>query len=678
MASFLHKSYIKIFLLVAGSLVFAFFVLSFLGSLLLTRTKANTEKRIGSVFNQTVIIEKISYSFPRTIALHNVSFYSDARPEAREILAVRQMRVVFSLFDSLKKGKLMASRLVLRGASFQAASSARFIREHREEIVAFIKSLPLDQDFYCSIKKASLIFDEDTKAMSPVLFDSFLNIADRHLVLKGAVYFAQAFLSAGRGPQTGSAPPPWKYLLSGVLSEEEFTVESALLDYGDFHLKLWGMFSRNTLSLSGFSQTHNFLYYDGQPQKKQRKSQLFSRKARLSGAGNESISFDPSLTYISDIACLLRFDTDKVVIEKIDFSIGNTPFLIKGEISFEKQPRLDMKLASFPHENLSFQKFNPKKFDIRLVGVWLDSAFSGKLDANFFRKTKRVYKEEQLKVDFNALRAKRAKEHFLKVTVDGGEVLYASGKNKYDISFDNFQAFFDMNLGRIRSFEFNSDLYDGFVTGQGAVDVGFVPPRSGIDFVIIDVSPKYFDSIVPFFSKISGKLRCQGYYRNDPGMKVNGSVIVEDGMLTDFQFFIWLADFFKITSLRSIDFNSISADFIMTEDIIQLENMEINSASLSLEGYFHLLYTDFVSGLLSLKIPRDVLVASPRFKTLLRMLGPDFDVLSFEFQLSGLFADMNFRWLDSRFKKNLQDSIPDFIERGIERKVERLIDRFYK
>ena len=44
----------------------------------------------------------------------------------------------------------------------------------------------------------------------------------------------------------------------------------------------------------------------------------------------------------------------------------------------------------------------------------------------------------------------------------------------------------------------------------------------------------------------------------------------------------------------------------------------------------------------------------------------------------GLFDEMNFRWLDSRFKSNLQKAIPNFIERGIERKVEKVIDQLHK
>ena len=90
-------------------------------------------------------------------------------------------------------------------------------------------------------------------------------------------------------------------------------------------------------------------------------------------------------------------------------------------------------------------------------------------------------------------------------------------------------------------------------------------------------------------------------------------------------------------------------------------------------GYFRLDRNQLVNSRLSLLFSREVLEDSPRFKLILKLLGRDFADLSFDFQLSGLLHDINFKWLDSYFKKRVRDSIPDFIERGLERKIDNIM-----
>ena len=70
---------------------------------------------------------------------------------------------------------------------------------------------------------------------------------------------------------------------------------------------------------------------------------------------------------------------------------------------------------------------------------------------------------------------------------------------------------------------------------------------------------------------------------------------------------------------------------------------------------------------------REILKDSPKFKSLLRILGEDVQSIAFDFQLSGLFDAMNFKWLETDFKRGLKGAIPSFMERGIERRIERAI-----
>ncbi|MEK6567182.1 MAG: hypothetical protein AABZ27_00405 [Candidatus Omnitrophota bacterium] len=95
---------------------------------------------------------------------------------------------------------------------------------------------------------------------------------------------------------------------------------------------------------------------------------------------------------------------------------------------------------------------------------------------------------------------------------------------------------------------------------------------------------------------------------------------------------------------------------------------------MDLGGYFKLGINDFVSSKMSLALSRQLLGESPKFTRLLKLISPDLNQLTFNFQLSGILHRMNFKWLKSDLKKELQAHIPNFIERKIERGVAQAIE----
>ena len=663
--TYLQKFPIKPVFCIIVTLVVMYFAVNITGSAMLWRAKQKIEKYIGHYFDQNVSIGKINYNFPRTVVLRDIVILADKYNDAPQLLSVRKIKLSFSAIESFKQAHILPLTFKVYSAQFKLGTCIQFIEDNREKIIEFIKAMPIDQDFNFIFKKGIVVSDDEYVLAE---FDNNFTVKDRKLISKGAVYFNN---SDKTGLDFRAKDNAWKYMLKGMLSESDFFIDSIQMVNKDFQLKLWGEVSERGLSLSGFSQVHNFLHYSGND--KDQVPKKINVAEKLIGKG-----LDFSTIHIPDISCKFSFDWPRVTLEGVNFSVDNMPFSLKGVFLFEKAISIDLKLASFPKLKNSRQQFNQRKFDIRLTGLSEGKLFSGTLVSNFYRKTFYRYKTERVKVVFDSLRFETEKMRYLKANMDFGEVFYTSGKNEYEFQLNNFQAFFDVSADRIKTFEFDSNIYDGFLTGRGTLDIAFMPWRSGIDFIIMDASPKYVDSLYPFFSKVSGKLRCLGYYRNDPGTEVTGEVIVEHGKLSDFQFFNWLSESFRVSSLADIDFDSIASDFIITEDGIKLNNISLSSHEIAMEGNFYMAHSDFVSGLLSLKIPRDVLVDSPRFKTLLKMLGEDFYHLGFEFQLSGLFDEMNFRWLDSKFKSNLQKAIPNFIERGIERKVEKIVNQLHK
>ena len=102
--------------------------------------------------------------------------------------------------------------------------------------------------------------------------------------------------------------------------------------------------------------------------------------------------------------------------------------------------------------------------------------------------------------------------------------------------------------------------------------------------------------------------------------------------------------------------------------------MSLDSQDVDLNGYFKLGLNDFVSSKMSLALTKPLLAESPKFTRLLKLVSPDFDALTFKFQLSGILDRMNFKWLRSDLKRELQERIPNFIERKIERDVQAAIE----
>ena len=94
---------------------------------------------------------------------------------------------------------------------------------------------------------------------------------------------------------------------------------------------------------------------------------------------------------------------------------------------------------------------------------------------------------------------------------------------------------------------------------------------------------------------------------------------------------------------------------------------------MKLNGNFNLYENDLTSGRLSLTLSKELLETSPKFKSLLRVLGEEVNRVSFDFQISGLFEAMNFKWLESDFKRKLQNSLSASIKREIEKKIEEII-----
>jgi hypothetical protein len=173
--------------------------------------------------------------------------------------------------------------------------------------------------------------------------------------------------------------------------------------------------------------------------------------------------------------------------------------------------------------------------------------------------------------------------------------------------------------------------------------------------------------------RIYGGFACDLNYVNYPKPNLTGSIRIRDGYLDNIRFFVWLADFFSLPSLRKVDFDAISAQFAVTDNSAVLDKINLHGKQVSLTGVFDLKGSELVSSKISLSLPRELLEDSPKFRLLLALMSQETKSLSFDFRLSGLHNALNFQWMESEFKQKIKKMLPGFIERGLEKKIEKAV-----
>lgn len=652
--------------------------------IILAKSKNTILEASNKYFSQKVSIGSLFYLPPCFIVITDASM-AEASEKKKNIIGVPQAWIRLSLFELIAR-----RRAVISGISFYRPSAdypllREFLKENFERIMEFIKHLP-KQDVKISIKEAEFWPAQNDDGARYIAANFFLKIRGNSVSAKGSVsgnYRGTSLLTLlrrGSELKRPEAGVPLRFVFKGVLADRGISVENLELLRENLYAKFWGDSAGNILSLNGFAFANTL--FTGRDRYVRAAFNIAGRiKDALAGRPPPrypAIDLSKVNLYILDINCRINLLLPRLRIERLSFSLNNNPVNIQGSILFSRPIGIGLAISSNQAESGSKSPAeNLKKVDLRLQGVMENSAFTGNgmLSLDFMKKKKANPPLERLKLGFKGLALNTSGYPCLKLSLNGLSLFCLTESNTYRMFLDGMNATVYLQNEKSKFIEFNSKLYGGSINGWGRVDLDTFPPRVSSAVRFRGVDANRLEGLLVHLSKVYGRMYGQAYFSGYPRLILNGGMVVENGYLRDFEFFKWLSEAFSLPSLRKIDFTKLSSNFTVNDEGAGLHELKLSSQDVNLSGYFKLGADDLVSSKLSLALSRELLKESPKFAPLLRLAAdPGPASLAFNFQLSGVLDAMNFQWLSSDFKKDVQGAIPGFIERKIERSVEDLIE----
>lgn len=623
----------------------------------------------GKYFPQKISIGSVFYLPPHTIVIKNATMV-EADGAKKELISVAAARIKLSLAELILRRRASISSVTLYRPKIDYSGFCGFVGENFERAADFIKHMP-KRDIKLSIKEAELGMVQDDGAARYAAANLFLKI-------RGGVVTARC--SMGGDSRNPLLNQPLGCKFKGVMTDGGFSVENLEFKGEGFYAKFWGDSSGRVLWLSGFAFMNTMPnsrdYGEGEDfnASDKMKSARLRRAGGLAAAGLANANL-----YFLDIGCQVNLMFPLARIERMSFTLNNIPVSLKGSILFSQPLGLDLALSSGgPREEAKALSQGLQKADLKFKGTLDSNMFKGNsmlsLDFARMKPKKSGPALERLKLGFKDLALHFNGQERVKMSLEQLSLFCLAGGSAYRAFLNNLNAIIYPRSEKSKFIEFNSLFYDGSIRGWGRVDLDTTPARISCAAWIRNVDANGLGSLLAYFSKVSGRLYGQGYFNSYPRLGLTGSMVVNNGYLRDFEFFKWLADTFNLPSLKEVNFVKLSSNFTVNPEGAGLREIKLNAQDVNLSGYFNLGADNLVSSKLSLSLSRELLKGSAKFAPLLKLSDSGLDFLSFNFQLSGVLDAMNFQWLDSDLKKDVQGAIPGFIERKIERGVENIID----
>ena len=639
----------------------------FAGNVSLVVNKDVIEKGVDGYFTHDISIRPVFYIFPNYVILNNIVIEKTHIPSKNSSFVLSGIAMRFSFWQLLLNGFLNVSKVTMYPSEVNYYALSQFLEDNFQAILQIIRNSP-GNDITVCIKETLLDFDRKGQP-DYIAMELLLKIQDDSVEGTGFFRADQYRFSdqkAGRTRRIAQGWPLW-YKLKSQLKPDGLEVDHLIFKSGNLHSKLWGSIRSGMVKVNGFMFMNTAKkHFNEEEYSSSRYFKDFPEDEDLSNVD----------TYILDIDGKVDMAFPRINIEKFDFTLNNIPVTLRGNFSLQDVSSFDVELSLHGAQASGGTKTFFKKTDVSLSGTWKDQVLDadGEAYIDFIDHEDLNLSPESAEIDFQGLSFYFDRDKRSHIDLANGEIVYRTNENEHKISIGDVKISGNTKMEGLKLVEIKAPFYDGSLDGQVWIDSTQNPAKITSRVALTDVDTDAMEELLIHFAKFNGRMSSTMNFTNIPQLNLSGNIAVSDGTLTDFNFFNWLGDSFRLPDLKAIDFGRASAQFSIDKEHIQLRDIRLATENVRITGYFDIDNKNLVSSKLFLALSRDLLDRSLKFKPVLKMFEDDDSHLDFDFQLSGNMNAMNFQWLPSEDKRKIQTRIPDFIERLIERDVDAMMD----
>ena len=598
------------------------FVIALTANLILAAHKDRITQTLNNNFIKPVSVSGIYYLPPNYIIVRDLVISENKAGEGKQILKIPTIHATFSLSRLVSDKEFYISVIHCFALKADYNEFLNFLKNNLPNLLDSIRRL-LKENMTFSIKGARLYSTRNDGHVSSIKIDSFIKLTGNNLFASGVV-------------------EKNKYTLTGVLMPNALEVEKFELTNGNLHCGLWGWVG-STTELKGFIFVNN-----------------------------------PDMNlFMLDIDTKIKFDLPLVKVENLSFTINNNPVKLSGKMFLSKPFSCDLTLSS----NFRGMENNP---DSPLKNINLIASLSSQKDdslrinsiikINFPEKDIIHEPLEKIQIHLKDLNISYKEPGALNVRAKEINIFLRAPDTLYAIDLKEPHGKINNLANNSRLLRFSSRFYDGTLEGRSQAALNGFKPFINASLNINEADAAKMGDISEHFPEMSGKLSSWIFFNNYPQPVLKGNLLISNGSLDNSDFFKWLGGIFNLPSIKKVAFTSVSSDFIADNSGFDLKNIRLDTDDVKLRGNFKIGENDLVSSKISVTFATMLLQRSQKFTPLLNLLDTKPEFLDFNFQLSGDLHKMNFQWLRSDFKDELQRKIPNFVKRGLEKKAEKMFE----
>ncbi|MBI4845093.1 MAG: hypothetical protein HY810_01230 [Candidatus Omnitrophica bacterium] len=654
-----------------------------------SENKAKIEYLSSSYLNKKISIGSIQYVLPAFIVIKDIRIGEFAEQAEAIPLSIKKITLVFSLEKLFAEKELVISRIGLSEPEFDLVRYPLFLKESIAGFIKLINFLTQGNPLKIELENAAFIAGHRGNKRTTIIANSKIGIGpDDRFSSRGIISVQQAgwnFPVKGHKIFAAFQPGTFRYSVYAAVIPEGVVIEDIAVEKDNLQAKFQGRLENNVLRVTGN------VYSDDTPVKTQewlaQKNKLIRQLYALFKYGKlpQKIGQRDAGVNCTDIDCVLEFASRAVNLKKATFNLNGIPVLVNGDFNFQQGMQLKAVVTTFPEQPFFGAGTDPRKLGLDIFLNGKEGKSTGDITLDFFKMMGKNLSKQKLRADFNNAAFGISPDMRIKLLFDEAVVFYEFDKNEHVFKLRNWELLCNFLDEKLKFVKFNAGIFDGLLKGYIVVDASEPGWKTKQNLTVKDVNASELDALLlslfgmyrtlpgKFQEKISGKFTCDVNYTGFRSSILNGNLEISQGVLENMQFFLWISGFFNIPSLASVSFDSLSADFLVTDRIARLDNVCLSGKDISLKGQLDVRDNELISGRLALRLSRQILKESSKFQLLLGLISHDIKEFDFNFQFSGLYQSINFQWLESEFKHKVQKMLPGFIEQGLERKVESAI-----